>query len=138
MAIGTQVILEKAETFLGVNGSLNNQDLNLETIDQNSFLNNRVDHRSISKYSNQPRSFTAGTQLAYDDLRQNFRSTAQTILAVPLEVFNEGSGQAVIKAIPIAFIHPFVGATSAISKTLLGLQNSLALDLPDLVDDKYK
>ncbi|KAI9623207.1 hypothetical protein H4Q26_014703 [Puccinia striiformis f. sp. tritici PST-130] len=149
LAIGTQVILEKAESILGAKF---NQELCVETIDHHHHQHSSIDpnqtleqdpitglptnligtpagenrqHELISRYALQPQNFKVGAQSAYEDLRQNLRSTAQTILAVPLEVFNEGSGQAVVKAVPIAILHPMVGATGAISKTLLGLHNSL-------------
>ncbi|PLW23851.1 hypothetical protein PCANC_25981 [Puccinia coronata f. sp. avenae] len=130
LATGTQVVLEKAESILGAKF---HHELCGETIDHMSSASPNLSsenplphqHELFSKYALQPESFKAGAQSAYHDLRDNFRSTAQTILAVPLEVFNEGSGQAVVKAIPIAILHPMVGATGAISKTLLGLHNSL-------------
>ncbi|KAA1129630.1 autophagy- protein 2 [Puccinia graminis f. sp. tritici] len=155
LAIGTQVILEKAESMLGA--KLTNDQLCGETIDHLHHLTTPnpndqsldhntnsphlllQDHEHFSKYALQPSDFKSGAQSAYHDLRDNFRSTAQTILAVPLEVFNEGSGQAVVKAIPIAILHPMVGATGAISKTLLGLHNSLdPLGSTSHLLDKYK
>lgn len=172
LAIGTQVILEKAESILGAKL---NQEIRVEAIDHRSndlhhevivdsidndddsimnvqrtlsrvklssspdLVDSNDHHDRISKYAVQPRNLKVGAQLAYQDLRENFRSTAQTILAVPLEVFNEGSGQAVVKAIPIAFLHPMVGATGAISKTLLGLQNSIdPTSSSSNLQDKYK
>ena len=51
----------------------------------------------------------------------------------------QGSGHAVVKAIPIAILHPIVGASGAISKTLLGLHNSLDPNASaSLLLDKYK
>jgi len=38
---------------------------------------------------------------------------------------NEGPVRSVIRAVPIAVIKPMIGASEAVSKTLLGLHNSL-------------
>jgi autophagy-related protein 2 len=110
LAIGTQVILEKAESILGA--KLTNDQLCGETIDHLHHLTTTTttnpndhsldrnsnsphlllqEHEHFSKYALQPSDFKSGAQSAYHDLRDNFRSTAQTILAVPLEVFNEVS-----------------------------------------------
>jgi len=151
LAIGTQVVLEKAESILGAKfhqelcgetiEHLPSPDPNLATSDHHptGLASHHHQHELVSRYALQPENFKVGAQSALHDLRDNFRSTAQTILAVPLEVFNEGSGQAVVKAIPIAILHPMVGATGAISKTLLGLHNSLdPLGSTDHRLDKYK
>ncbi|WAR64129.1 hypothetical protein PtB15_16B289 [Puccinia triticina] len=145
LAVGTQVILEKAEAILGA--SAVNHPLRGETIvpptpaapSTDPSLHHHHHPEQVSRYALQPQSFALGAHSAYLDLRDNFRSTAQTILAVPLEVFNEGSGHAVVKAIPIAILHPIVGASGAISKTLLGLHNSLDPNASaSLLLDKYK
>jgi len=47
----------------------------------------------VSRYALQPESFKFGAQSAFHVLRDNFHSTAQTILAAPLEVFNEVCSQ---------------------------------------------
>jgi autophagy-related protein 2 len=94
LATGTQVVLEKAESILGAKF---HHELCGETIDHMSSASPNLSsenplphqHELFSKYALQPESFKAGAQSAYHDLRDNFRSTAQTILAVPLEVFNE-------------------------------------------------
>jgi autophagy-related protein 2 len=51
---------------------------------------------------------------------------------------NKGSGRAVVKAVPIAILHPMVGATGAISKTLLGLRHTLDPFASNNDEDKYK
>ncbi|KAH9810978.1 hypothetical protein DFH28DRAFT_1063819 [Melampsora americana] len=155
LATGTQVILEKAESILGARLS---EEIQVETIERHQFSPSPSPSRSedelnahhphplppqqqremISRYADQPENVKIGAKLAYQDLRDNMRSTAQTILAIPLEVFNEGSGRAVVKAVPIAILHPMVGATGAISKTLLGLRNTLDPFANENDEDKYK
>jgi autophagy-related protein 2 len=101
LATGTQVILEQAEGVLGgrfehtvtaetVQG-LHPEDEHTHQIDDTS------DGESadvISKYAQQPLDIREGMQSAYKSLQRNFNSAAQTILAVPMEVY-ERSGDEV-------------------------------------------
>lgn len=96
----------------------------------------------ISKYAQQPLDIKEGMQSAYKSLRKNFNSAAQTILAVPMEVYersgNEGPVRSVIRAVPIAVLKPMIGASEAVSKTLLGLHNSLDPNNRHDNEAKYK
>ncbi|CAE6364266.1 unnamed protein product [Rhizoctonia solani] len=87
------------------------------------------DERMISRYSQQPRDVTEGVRSGARALRRNATAAAQTILAIPMEVYeqteNEGSLRAVVRAVPIAVLRPMIGATEAVGQTLLGLRNSL-------------
>ena len=70
-----------------------------------------------------------GIEAAYKSLRQNIGTAAHTIFAVPMEVYEktgaQGSAKAVIKAVPVAVLKPMIGASEAVSKTLLGLRNTI-------------
>jgi autophagy-related protein 2 len=46
--------------------------------------------------------------------------------------------RAVVRAVPIAVIKPMIGASEAVSKTLLGLRNTLDPDIIGQNEDKYK
>jgi len=96
----------------------------------------------ISKYAEQPQDVKEGLQSAYKSLRRNMNSAAQTILAVPMEVYerssNEGPVRAVIRAVPIAVLKPMIGASEAVSKTLLGLHNTMDPNLRQENEAKYK
>ncbi|KAG8750363.1 autophagy- protein 2 [Ceratobasidium sp. 428] len=87
------------------------------------------DERMISRYAEQPRDVREGIQSASRALRKNATAAAQTILAIPMEVYeqteNEGPIRAVVRAVPIAVLRPMIGATEAVGQTLLGLRNSL-------------
>ncbi|KAG8679116.1 autophagy- protein 2 [Ceratobasidium sp. 394] len=87
------------------------------------------DERMISRYAEQPRDVREGIQSASRALRKNATTAAQTILAIPMEVYeqteNEGPIRAVVRAVPIAVLRPMIGATEAVGQTLLGLRNSL-------------
>lgn len=79
LATGTQVILEKAESIIGARiGST----LSLEAVGPDT---------RRSRYASQPKTAAAGFKGAYEDLGDNLRTTAQTILAVPMEVYERSA-----------------------------------------------
>ncbi|KAI0721077.1 hypothetical protein C8T65DRAFT_601842 [Cerioporus squamosus] len=145
LATGTQVILEQAETVLGGQFS---DEVMAETVqfptsmdlDDGDYDEDPGD--LISKYAEQPENVKEGVQSAYRSLKRNLNSAAQTILAVPMEVYersgNEGAVRAVVRAVPIAVLKPMIGATEAVSKTLLGLQNTLDPNIRQENEAKYK
>ncbi|KAE8197346.1 hypothetical protein CF328_g3874, partial [Tilletia controversa] len=93
-----------------------------------------------SKYARPPEDMRDAFQQAYAGLRRGVNSAAQTILAVPMEVYEspggQGSAQPIIRAVPIAILQGALGASEAVSKTLLGLQN--AMDGTKDSEGKYK
>ena len=94
LATGTQVILEQAEGLLG--GEFD-KTVTAETFGAfDDELEGSLEEglEPISKYSQQPADITEGVQTAYKSLRRNLGSAAQTILAVPMEVY-ERSGDEV-------------------------------------------
>ncbi|KAF8892528.1 hypothetical protein BD779DRAFT_1610102 [Infundibulicybe gibba] len=151
LATGTQVILEQAE---GVLGGEFKDAVTAETVQVpaqgEEFTQNMEYHDEggdsdsdlISKYAQQPMDIKEGMQSAYKSLQRNFNSAAQTILAVPMEVYersgNEGPVRSVIRAVPIAVLKPMIGASEAVSKTLLGLHNTLDPNVRHDNEAKYK
>jgi autophagy-related protein 2 len=107
LATGTQVILEQAENVLG---SGFGETILVETVSHPSedapdtvVHDWALDGESadpISRYAEQPSDIREGIQSAYTSIRQNLSSAAQTILAVPMEVF-ERSGSEVRSRIRI-------------------------------------
>ncbi|KAI5899365.1 uncharacterized protein SCHCODRAFT_02483354 [Schizophyllum commune H4-8] len=153
LATGTQVILEQAEGVLGGRGvtmggggmsdsfvtaevpaGVSPEDLAGSSSDE--------DEEHISKYAEQPEGVRAGVQSAYRSLSRNLHSAAQTILAVPMEMYersgSEGAVRPVIRAVPIAVLKPMIGASEAVSKTLLGLHNTLDPEVRMDNEAKYK
>lgn len=143
LATGTQVILEQAEGLLG--GEFD-RTITTETVptqfedDFEGMLDDEAE--LISKYAQQPSDIKEGVQSAYKSLQKNLSSAAQTILAVPMEVYersgNEGPVRSVIRAVPIAVLKPMIGASEAVSKTLLGLHNTLDPNVRHENEAKYK
>ncbi|TCD64536.1 autophagy- protein 2 [Steccherinum ochraceum] len=144
LATGTQVILEQAETVLGgqFKDPVTAETMPPFTAAALEELEDADPDDLISRYADQPTNVSEGVQSAYQSLRRNLNSAAQTILAVPMEVYersgNEGTVRAVVRAVPIAVLKPMIGASEAISKTLLGLHNTLDPGVRMENEAKYK
>ncbi|KAJ2713832.1 autophagy- protein 2, partial [Coemansia spiralis] len=110
---------------------------------------------SRSKYARQPENLSEGMRQAYSSLRSNVGGAVQTILAIPVVVQEDaaasdgadaaagrtpvhGSVRAVVRAVPVAVLKPMIGATEAVSKTLLGLRNTMEPGRRGQLEDKYK
>ncbi|KAJ1883953.1 autophagy- protein 2 [Kickxella alabastrina] len=109
-----------------------------------------------SKYARQPENLSEGMRQAYMSLRSNVGDAVQTILAIPVVVQESeadgyvddngvpgrspvhGSVRAVVRAVPVAVLKPMIGATEAVSKTLLGLRNTMEPARRGQLEDKYK
>ena len=94
LATGTQVILEKAEGVLGGKFGENivgevGVEVSREVGDEDEA--DIQTREVISRYANQPEDVREGFQAAYRSLSKNVNFAAQTILAVPMEVY-ERSG----------------------------------------------
>ncbi|KAJ2447841.1 autophagy- protein 2 [Coemansia sp. RSA 2440] len=107
-----------------------------------------------SKYARQPENLGEGMRQAYASLRSNVGDAVQTILAIPVVVQEDERGEivdgangrssahgtvrAVVRAVPVAVLKPMIGATEAVSKTLLGLRNTMEPARRGQLEDKYK
>ncbi|SOV06587.1 Autophagy-related protein 2 [Ustilago sp. UG-2017a] len=172
LATGTQVILEQAEHILGgempaaVTARAVGPDSSSESYESlsesimvssatsetgASWLQDK-DEGLVSKYASQPDNMRDALSQAYSGLTEGLTSAAQTILAIPMEVYEpdtgEGSGtggsaggggvgRPVVKAVPIAILRGARGATQAIAKTMQGVQVTLG-DLENVKAGKYK
>lgn len=97
LATGTQVVLEQAESILGGQSSgtmtvdaysTSGEPLDVITEDDDAFSDDL-----ISKYAEQPTNVREGVQTAYRTLSQNIKSAGQTILAVPMEVYERSGNE---------------------------------------------
>lgn len=96
LATGTQVVLEQAESVFG--GQFQGP-VTAEALQTSPLSSGRKDlddepEELISKYAEQPANIAEGVQSAYKTLSQNIKTAGQTILAVPMEVY-ERSGKEV-------------------------------------------
>ncbi|PWN27994.1 hypothetical protein BDZ90DRAFT_159451 [Jaminaea rosea] len=92
----------------------------------------------LSKYASPPASMGQALSQAYTGLQRGVSSAAQTILAVPMEVYESGQpgspggggaggsgGRTVVRAVPIAVLQGARGASEAVSRTMMGLAGVL-------------
>ncbi|BGP20882.1 autophagy-related protein 2 [Rhodosporidiobolus nylandii] len=147
LANGTQVILEQAEHVLGGNFDAT---VAAETVPSSPDMFAGKDEsaggeerEARSRYAEQPKGLKQGVESAYKGFGENVKEAAQTILAVPMEVYersgSEGPVRSVVRAVPIAVLKPMIGASGAVSKALLGLRNTLDPEAQKgEVEDKYK
>jgi autophagy-related protein 2 len=98
LATGTQVILEQAEGILGgqfqhpiTTEALQVPSFGGEFIPQSGDDDETLD--LISRYAEQPVDIREGVRTAYRSLQKNFNSAAQTILAVPMEVYERSGNE---------------------------------------------
>ena len=87
-----------------------------------------------------PAGFAAALSTACDVLGRQLHHTVYTVVAIPVREIRRGSGTgavaSVIRAVPVAVLHPLLGASDAMSALLLGARNSL--DPAALADAQQK
>jgi autophagy-related protein 2 len=98
LATGTQVILEQAEGLLGAQfkNNVTTETVHIESdtlgMELEAAMDETMDgHDQFSRYADQPLDAKQGIRAAYKTLHKNLNTAAQTILAVPMEVY-ERSG----------------------------------------------
>jgi autophagy-related protein 2 len=110
LATGTQVILEQAEHVLGgqFKDSITAETLQVSPIAED-FVEREISSDEegtadmISKYAEQPMDIREGMQSAYNSLQRNLNSAAQTILAVPMEVYERSGNEVSSCSLPELF-----------------------------------
>uniref|UniRef100_V5EVI6 Autophagy-related protein 2 n=1 Tax=Kalmanozyma brasiliensis (strain GHG001) TaxID=1365824 RepID=V5EVI6_KALBG len=168
LATGTQVILEQAEHILG--GEMptaltaravgpDSSGESYESLSESIMVESMTSEAGVqadnlvSRYASQPDNMRDALSQAYSGLTEGLTSAAQTILAIPMEVYEPdpsgaagatsggtsggGSGRPVVKAVPIAILKGARGATQAIAKTMQGVQVTLG-DMENVKEGKYK
>lgn len=145
VAVGTQTMLENTEEFLGGKGSASRageghyHGSRSDSGDDYDGDDDEERVKVISLYADQPRNVTQGLRNAGVSFKRNLHSAREAIRAVPGEVAERGSAQGMVQAVaraaPIAVLRPMIGASEAISKTLLGATNSMDKEMVKRVDD---
>lgn len=104
LATGTQVVLEKAEGALGgrmaESAALPTLFTRPDDMSDTEDTGEGTTTEVLSRYANQPASTSEGLQEGYKAMSRNLNSAAQTILAVPMEVY-ERSGDNVRLPFPL-------------------------------------
>ncbi|KAF1946780.1 hypothetical protein EJ02DRAFT_196310 [Clathrospora elynae] len=141
VAIGTQNLLEGAEVFLNPQTASPGRNLshNWDGEDPNS---DTEEPRAVSHYANQPIGVRAGLRSAVRHLERDLLTARDAVIAIPVEVMEEGSGTGVARALarhaPTVILRPALGATKALSNALLGVGNALDEGSRRKIEDKYK
>eukprot|EP00163_Fabomonas_tropica_P000111 TRINITY_DN1008_c0_g1_i8.p1 TRINITY_DN1008_c0_g1~~TRINITY_DN1008_c0_g1_i8.p1 ORF type:complete len:2307 (+),score=578.38 TRINITY_DN1008_c0_g1_i8:369-7289(+) len=95
---------------------------------------------AISKMANQPMNASEGLSQAGAALQRGVTDGVAQLIALPVEGFERhgmaGAVGSVFRAVPIAILRPVIGTTEAVSKTLLGIRNSV--DPGKRQDDQQK
>jgi autophagy-related protein 2 len=97
LATGTQVILEQAEGLLGnhLNDTIMADTIQVTGDFREGSDMDEDDPRSlISRYAEQPVDLREGVQSAYRSMQRNLNSAAQTILAVPMQIYERSDEEA--------------------------------------------
>eukprot|EP01006_Ploeotia_vitrea_P040392 TRINITY_DN66423_c4_g14_i1.p1 TRINITY_DN66423_c4_g14~~TRINITY_DN66423_c4_g14_i1.p1 ORF type:complete len:752 (+),score=395.15 TRINITY_DN66423_c4_g14_i1:307-2256(+) len=98
----------------------------------------RVYHRM----ADQPDDYHHGLRQAYESLSRAMHSVANAVVVVPKREYEQAGARAtvrsVLRAVPGAVLTPMIGATQALSRTLLGARNALSPRTRMELRDKYK
>lgn len=160
LATGTQVILEQAEHILGgerMEESITASAIgpesgqSFQSLSESVMVERMSRSGSVSRYAQQPLDMRDALAQAYSGLTDHLTSAAQTILAIPMDVFDASDlagapttrssehtrSRPVVKAVPIAILRGAQGASHAIAKTMQGVQVALG-DRQNVDEQKYK
>lgn len=102
----------------------------------------RNNKEAVSLYANQPLTVAQGIYSAYDSLGHNLGLAKTAVAGIKSDAVASGSAggtaKAIMRATPIALIRPMIGATEAVSRTLLGVTNQMDPNQARDVEEKYK
>lgn len=125
LAVGTQTLLEQADDLI-----------------QNDPLSNNKAKSATSKYSAPPADAAEGLLAAYNVLSGSMQNAVQTVIAIPVQVYERqgpgGAAKAVLRAMPVAVLRSMVGASEAMGKALMGVEGTLNPDRGAEIKLKYK
>ncbi|CCE66165.1 hypothetical protein TPHA_0O01990 [Tetrapisispora phaffii CBS 4417] len=141
-------ILKEDQLIGGSNPKVRNRDPSALVIDSTKTEDGYP--RVISLYADQPLNVHQGLEEAYHALEKNLYIAYDTIkdktkvsngendFSITNDYGPKLTALSAAKAAPIAIIRPLIGATEAISKTLLGISNQLDKQQHLNYEDKYK
>lgn len=133
--VGTQMVLIAAEDTLRFDGDAGADSASANPASSSSSAQQQ-------QYEKQPASVLEGAEQGYTSLRMALGTAAYRAITVPLESYRrEGAGGAAryfVRALPTAVLHPVIGTTDAISRTIMGARNALSPVTKLEMDDKYK
>ncbi|KAK9325320.1 hypothetical protein V1517DRAFT_314593 [Lipomyces orientalis] len=142
LAVGTQNVLENAESLLvGQSAASTSNGETFRHVGDDSESEDEIP-KAISMYADQPYTVVQGLQRAYSSLNRNFGTAKDILVALPTEASDQGGAQraaiAVARAAPVAVLRSMIGATEAVSSTLMGVNNQMDPQRRRNIEDKYK
>jgi autophagy-related protein 2 len=107
-----------------------------------SFLSEANPHSAQSLVSERPDGVHSGVASARSSLHRGVNTASHAIIAVPLDSYHRngarGALKTTVRAIPVAVLAPVIGASEALSFTLLGIRNTMDPERRHDDDAKYK
>ena len=133
VATGTQYVLQGAEGMLAQDGEGaaggGRRDSSGAGGGWDDDEADEGERKQISLYADQPAGFLQGLRSGYSSLARDINLAKGAIVAVPGEVMEArgaaGAAKAVLLRAPTFIFRPAIGATKAISQTLMGATNSM-------------
>lgn len=140
IAVGTQNVLQGAETFLSNHDTPQSPDTwtDIDHPLPNESENTLQSH-AVSNYANQPLSVMAGLKSARRLLERDLLTARDAIIAVQGDVADSTSASdavsAVIRHAPTIMLRPVIGASRAVGQTLMGVGNEVDKNWRKKVED---
>lgn len=135
LAVGTQTVLEGAETLLSSNSASatgrvrRHDDQSWSAGDDDVDDHEERQQRAVSNYADQPLGVLQGLRSARRHLERDLLTAVDAFIAVQGEVLDSGSAagaaQAVARHGPTIVLRPVIGASRAIGHTLMGVGNQV-------------
>ena len=124
LAVGAQTALQGAEDFLVKPQQPDDADWETADLDEEE-----EEKRAFSHYADQPTGILSGLKGAAKSLERDLLLTRDVIVAVSGEARESGSLEGVAKAVarhaPTIVLRPMIGASKAVSQTLMGATNTV-------------
>lgn len=141
LAVGAQSLLESMDSAMTAAGSGKPRRGGSRRTKRATAGGKRMPWRR-NKMAGQPSGYDEGLRQAYEALSRGLQSAAHKIIFVPTEQLRTGEYKSALKsaisAVPSAVLRPMIGATEAVSKTLLGIKNTVDPKGRAESNDKFK
>lgn len=151
LAVGTQGVLEKTEAMItrddasieALNETVPRRSTSRSSSRSGSTVHGRESRQAISAYANPPVNLREGVTQAVQGMRTNIGQASSALRQLPRDLDDaEGNigdtARAAARSVPVAVLRPLIGTTEMISKTLMGLRNTIDPQQRKLNEDKYK
>jgi len=139
-AVGTKTLLEHLDDIVAPRNTAMAENVLAPRTTFNARGN--IQKARISSHANQPGDVNEGLTQAYEAMHKNLAIAKHVIVAVPVIEYKRGGWKgaikSVIRAVPVAVLRPVIGATEAVSRTAMGVRNTLDPESKRDMDVKYK